>query len=57
MPDPDVAGFHVHATSIYDAEQNTLSHRLQTELKKKQAETEALIKGLMSMIPASLPTR
>jgi len=31
--------------------------RQEEELKKKQAETDALIKGLMSMIPGSLPTR
>jgi hypothetical protein len=31
--------------------------RQEDEFKKKQAEIDALIKGLMSMIPASLPPR
>jgi hypothetical protein len=31
--------------------------RQEEKLKKKHAETDALIKGLMSMIPRSLPTR
>jgi len=31
--------------------------RQEEDLKKKQAETEALIKGLMSMIPGVPPTR
>uniref|UniRef100_J3LR70 Uncharacterized protein n=1 Tax=Oryza brachyantha TaxID=4533 RepID=J3LR70_ORYBR len=38
-------------------ESETARARQDEELKNKQAETDALIKGLMSMIPASLPTR
>lgn len=38
-------------------ESETARARQQEELKRKQGETDALIKGLMSMISGSLPTR
>jgi hypothetical protein len=37
-------------------ESETTRARQEEKLKKKHAETDALIKGLMSMIPGSLPT-